>query len=160
MHLKAEAFENNERETTTFAWKVLQKMALENLVMLAVLLSCLIALQQITCGWYHAETCSAFPCKHAENGHKNAIKSLRIWLIRPRVNVALEGFDFGVWFPVVYLKLYEYLFWNSLNLSVWNANCKFDVYQTMQEFNPLRFQSDEMSKRHPYAYIPFSAGVR
>ena len=73
----------NTENAKTFAWKVLQKMALENVVMLAVLLSSLIGLQQITCGWYHAETLSEFSFKHAENGHENAIKSLPTRFIVP-----------------------------------------------------------------------------
>ena len=39
-----------------------------------------------------------------------------------------------------------------MNESVWGENC--EVY------NPDNFSDENSSKRHPYAYIPFSAGPR
>ena len=35
-----------------------------------------------------------------------------------------------------------------------------DVWENPHDFDPLRFHSDEVEKRSPYAYMPFSAGPR
>ena len=33
-----------------------------------------------------------------------------------------------------------------------------DVWEEPEEYNPLRFHRSQVEERHPYAYMPFSAG--
>lgn len=42
----------------------------------------------------------------------------------------------------------------------WLTHYLDEFYPDPEKFNPDRFAESEREKRHPYAYIPFSAGLR
>ncbi|KAK0084156.1 hypothetical protein PV326_006394 [Microctonus aethiopoides] len=49
---------------------------------------------------------------------------------------------------------------SSVVIPVIKLHRRDDLWTNPLEFNPDRFLPDEVAKRHPYSYIPFSAGPR
>ena len=47
-----------------------------------------------------------------------------------------------------------------ISIDVLRLHYNPDVWENPDEFNPLRFHPSHAEGRHPYAYIPFSAGYR
>ncbi|XP_017787225.1 PREDICTED: probable cytochrome P450 4d14 [Nicrophorus vespilloides] len=47
-----------------------------------------------------------------------------------------------------------------IGVNLYSLHRDPDEFPDPEKFNPLRFTADEQSKRHPLAYIPFSAGHR
>ena len=48
----------------------------------------------------------------------------------------------------------------AINISTYQIHHNSDIWENPMEYNPLRFQPDNVKKRGPYDYIPFSAGNR
>lgn len=48
----------------------------------------------------------------------------------------------------------------SVVLAIIKLHRRADIWKNPLEFNPDRFLPEEIAKRHPYAFIPFSAGPR
>lgn len=48
----------------------------------------------------------------------------------------------------------------NIVIPVYALHRDSDLYENPEKFNPERFVLEEQQKRHPYAYIPFSAGSR
>ncbi|EPB77297.1 unspecific monooxygenase [Ancylostoma ceylanicum] len=48
----------------------------------------------------------------------------------------------------------------SIMVSPYMIHSNPTVYENPSEFDPERFSEENIQKRHPYAYIPFSAGPR
>ncbi|XP_044576131.1 cytochrome P450 4C1-like [Cotesia glomerata] len=49
---------------------------------------------------------------------------------------------------------------STVFLAIWKLHRSADIWDDPLYFNPDRFLPEQVSKRHPYAYIPFSAGPR
>jgi len=47
-----------------------------------------------------------------------------------------------------------------ITLSPLSIHCNPDVWEDPMRFDPERFSTQNMQNRHPYAYVPFSAGSR
>ena len=48
----------------------------------------------------------------------------------------------------------------TIGISIFALNHNPDLYPEPDTFKPERFQADQSAGRHPYAFIPFSAGPR
>ncbi|KAL1123288.1 hypothetical protein AAG570_002374, partial [Ranatra chinensis] len=48
----------------------------------------------------------------------------------------------------------------NVSLLIYHMNRNPRFYPDPEKFDPERFSEDEVQKRHPFAYIPFSAGPR
>ncbi|KAG6445667.1 hypothetical protein O3G_MSEX004042 [Manduca sexta] len=48
----------------------------------------------------------------------------------------------------------------EINIHIFDIHRLEDIYPEPEKFIPERFLPENSSKRHPYAYIPFSAGAR
>ena len=48
----------------------------------------------------------------------------------------------------------------QISIPIFSLHRHPDVWENPHDFDPLRFHSDEVEKRDPYAYMPFSAGPR
>ncbi|KAG8041890.1 hypothetical protein G9C98_007194 [Cotesia typhae] len=49
---------------------------------------------------------------------------------------------------------------STVFLAIWKLHRSADIWDDPLCFNPDRFLPEQVAKRHPYAYIPFSAGPR
>ena len=48
----------------------------------------------------------------------------------------------------------------QVSIDVWRLHNNPEVWEQAEEFRPDRFLSESFAKRHPYSFIPFSAGSR
>lgn len=48
----------------------------------------------------------------------------------------------------------------NLIINMFSMHRDKGIWSEPDKFNPLRFTPEEKAKRHPYSYIPFSAGFR
>lgn len=48
----------------------------------------------------------------------------------------------------------------DISVSILSVHRNPAYWENPTEFNPSRFESDEILKRNPFSYIPFSAGPR
>lgn len=48
----------------------------------------------------------------------------------------------------------------TVMLGVLDAHRNTDLWEDPLKFDPDRFLSERVAKRHPYSYVPFSAGSR
>lgn len=45
-------------------------------------------------------------------------------------------------------------------VNAWAIHRRADIFPNPEQFNPDRWSSEGLHDRHPYCYIPFSAGFR
>ena len=67
--------------------------------------------------------------------------------------------------PLIVMFLFltaGYMIPKDTAVNVWSWCLHYDprVYPEIHKFDPSRFSADNCAHRHPYAYVPFSAGPR